>query len=91
MKKYTPFQRAVWIACMAIPKGQTRSYGWIAARIGRPKAVRAVGTAIGKNPFAPTVPCHRVIQSDGTIGNFSGPGGVRTKIKLLRKEKTPGY
>jgi len=91
MKKYTPFQRAVWTACMAIPKGQTRSYKWIAERIGRPKAVRAVGAALGKNPFAPTVPCHRVIRADGTLGGFSAPGGLKSKIKLLKKEKTPGY
>ena len=91
MKKYTPFQRAVWTACMAIPKGETRSYGWVAARIGRPKAVRAVGAALGKNPFAPAVPCHRVIRSDGTLGGFSAPGGLKSKVKLLRKEKAPGY
>jgi O-6-methylguanine DNA methyltransferase len=91
MKKYTPFQRAVWLACMEIPRGQTRSYGWIAKRIGRPGAVRAVGTALGKNPFAPLVPCHRVIKSDGTLGGFSAPGGIKTKIKLLRKEKAPGF
>ncbi|OGS06581.1 MAG: 6-O-methylguanine DNA methyltransferase [Elusimicrobia bacterium RIFOXYA12_FULL_51_18] len=91
MKKYTPFQRAVWLACMTIPKGQTRSYKCIAERIGRPKAFRAVGSALGKNPFAPTVPCHRVIKSDGTLGGFSAPGGLKTKTKLLKKEKAPGY
>jgi len=91
MKNYTPFQRAVWLACMTIPKGQTRSYKWIAERIGRPKAFRAVGTALGKNPFAPAVPCHRVIKSDGTLGGFSAPGGLESKTKLLKKEKTPGY
>jgi O-6-methylguanine DNA methyltransferase len=86
MKNYTPFQQAVWLACMSIPEGQTRSYKWIAERIGRPGAVRAVGTALGKNPFAPTVPCHRVISSDGTLGGFSAPGGLKAKRKLLRKE-----
>ena len=86
MKEYTPFQRAVWLACMSIPKGQTRNYKWIAEKIGRPGAFRAVGTALGKNPFAPIVPCHRVIASDGTIGGFSAPGGLKAKLRLLRKE-----
>ena len=72
---------------MSIPPGQTRSYKWIAEKIGRPCAVRAVGSALGKNPFAPVVPCHRVIKSDGTLGGFSAPGGVKAKIKLLKKEK----
>ena len=87
MKAYTPFQQAVWLACMTIPEGQTRSYKWIAESIGRPGAVRAVGSALGRNPFAPIVPCHRVIKSDGTPGGFSGPGGLKTKIELLKKEK----
>lgn len=87
MKEYTPFQQAVWKACMKIPAGQTRSYKWIARQIGRPGAVRAVGTALGRNPFAPAVPCHRVIRSDGTLGGFSAPGGLKTKLKLLQKEK----
>jgi methylated-DNA-[protein]-cysteine S-methyltransferase len=86
MKEYTPFQRAVWKACMRIPAGQTRSYKWIAEMIGRPGAVRAVGSALGRNPFAPVVPCHRVIRSDGTPGGFSAPGGVKAKLKLLQKE-----
>jgi O-6-methylguanine DNA methyltransferase len=87
MKGYTPFQRAVWKACMTIPSGETRSYKWIAEKIGRPGSVRAVGNALGKNPFAPLVPCHRVIRSDGSPGGFSGPGGTRAKIGLLKKEK----
>ena len=86
-KAYTPFQRAVWLACMSIPKGQTRSYKWLAEKIGRPRAVRAVGSALGKNPFAPLVPCHRVIKSDGTPGGFSAAGGLKAKIRLLKKEK----
>lgn len=90
MKAYTPFQQAVWRACMEIPAGQTRSYKWIAARIGRPGAVRAVGSALGKNPFAPAVPCHRVVKSDGSIGGFSGPGGVKAKLKLLESERRAG-
>ena len=91
MKSYTPFQQAVWRACMGIPKGQTRSYQWIASEIGKPGATRAVGSALGKNPFAPIVPCHRVIKSDGTIGGFSGLGGLAAKRCLLRKEKAPGF
>ena len=87
MKDYTPFQQAVWRACMAISAGQTRSYKWIAEKIGKPGAMRAVGSALGKNPFAPVVPCHRVIKSDGTMGGFSAPGGVKAKIELLKKEK----
>lgn len=87
MKAYTSFQQAVWRACMSIPAGQTRSYKWIAEKIGKPGATRAVGSALGKNPFAPVVPCHRVIKSDGTMGGFSAPGGVKAKIELLKKEK----
>lgn len=86
MKAYTPFQQAVWKACMSIPAGQTRSYKWIAERIGKPGAVRAVGSALGKNPFAPAVPCHRVIKSDGGLGGFSAAGGRAAKLRLLRKE-----
>ena len=87
MKSYTHFQQAVWRACMRIPAGQTRSYKWIAEKIGKPGATRAVGTALGRNPFAPVVPCHRVIKSDGTPGGFSAPGGTKAKLKLLKKEK----
>lgn len=90
MKRYTPFQQAVWKACMGIPAGQTRSYKWIAQRIGRPGAVRAVGGALGANPFAPLVPCHRVIKADGTPGGFSAPGGVKAKLRLLEKERRAG-
>lgn len=87
MKKHTPFRQAVWKACMSIPEGRTRSYKWLAQRIGKPGAARAVGSALGKNPFAPVVPCHRVIRSDGSPGGFSAPGGVNSKLKLLKKEK----
>lgn len=87
MKAYTAFQQAVWRACMRIPAGQTRSYKWIAEQIGKPGAVRAVGSALGRNPFAPLVPCHRVIKADGTLGGFSAPGGLKAKLALLKKEK----
>jgi len=81
----TPFQTAVWEALTHIPEGRVTSYGAIAAYLGT-GAVRAVGTAVGKNPDAPTVPCHRVVRQDGTIGNYSGGEGVATKIRLLTQE-----
>lgn len=66
----TPFQLKVWKALLAIPRGQTRSYGEIARSIGKPKAFRAVGTACGRNPVPFLIPCHRVIQSSGGLGGF---------------------
>jgi O-6-methylguanine DNA methyltransferase len=85
-KEYgTPFQREVWEALRRIPKGSITTYGAIAKYLGRPRAVRAVGTAVGRNPFAPEVPCHRVVRADGTIGNYSAGNGVATKIALLEK------
>lgn len=86
MERYTPFQRKVWLACARIPKGETRTYGELAREIGCPGAARAVGTALSKNPFAPTVPCHRVICKSGAMGGFSAPGGVKAKLKLLERE-----
>jgi O-6-methylguanine DNA methyltransferase len=76
----TEFEQAVWLKALEIPRGEVRPYGWIAAEIGRPKAVRAVGTALGHNPFPLIVPCHRVVRSDGTIGQYSlgGPANKRT-------------
>ena len=76
----TDFERDVWTKALEIPRGEVRPYGWIAAEIGRPKAVRAVGTALGHNPVPLIVPCHRVVRSDGLIGNYSlgGPGNKRT-------------
>ncbi len=82
----TEFQKKVWKALLEIPKGEVKTYSWIAKKIGRPKAVRAVGSAVGKNPFAPEVPCHRVIRSDGKLGGYSGEGGLKTKKALLKKE-----
>ncbi len=74
------FERAVWLKALEIPRGEVRPYGWIAAEIGRPKAVRAVGTALGHNPVPLIVPCHRVVRSDGMIGQYSlgGPDNKRT-------------
>ena len=82
----TEFQKSVWRELLNITRGQTISYSELAKRIGRPNAVRAVANAVGKNPFAPVVPCHRVICSDGSIGGYSGKGGVDTKKKLLKME-----
>jgi methylated-DNA-[protein]-cysteine S-methyltransferase len=81
----TEFQRKVWEKVREIPCGELRSYKWIAGEIGNPKAVRAVGNAVGKNPVPPIVPCHRVIRSDGTLGGFSS--GIALKKWLLKLEK----
>jgi O-6-methylguanine DNA methyltransferase len=86
MHKYPLFYQKVWRACAEIPAGKTMTYGELARKIGAPGAARAVGQALGKNPFAPVVPCHRVIRADGSMGGYSGPGGVRTKIRMLKKE-----
>jgi O-6-methylguanine DNA methyltransferase len=78
------FERAVWLKALEIPRGEVRPYGWIAAEIGRPKAVRAVGTALGHNPVPLIVPCHRVVRSDGMIGQYSlgGPENKRTILSV---------
>lgn len=81
----TPFQQAVWEAIRQIPTGRVTTYGDIAAYLGT-KAVRAVGTAAGRNPNAPQVPCHRVVCADGKIGKYSGPGAVKRKKELLSHE-----
>lgn len=81
---YSDFDVAVWKCAMRIPYGQVRSYGWIAEEIGRKGAARAVGNALGRNPFAPIVPCHRVVAGDMRIGGFSG--GVELKKSLLELE-----
>lgn len=80
----TPFARKVYRAAGRIPRGQTRSYQWIAGQIGRPRAVRAVGNALKRNPFMPVVPCHRVVRSDGSLGGYAG--GLSRKRALLRRE-----
>ena len=84
--KGTPFQISVWEALKTIPRGETRTYTEIAQQIGRPNAVRAVANAIGRNPYPPRIPCHRVIRSDGTLGGYSGKGGLKTKRLLLKNE-----
>lgn len=82
----TAFQRAVWSALRAIPPGQTRTYGQLAATIGRPSAVRAVGLANGANPIAVIVPCHRVIGANGTLTGYAG--GLERKQWLLAHEQS---
>jgi methylated-DNA-[protein]-cysteine S-methyltransferase len=81
----TPFQRSVWNALLTIPFGETRSYTQIAAQIGRPKAVRAVGAANGRNPLSIVAPCHRVIGSSGALTGFAG--GLDVKARLLELER----
>ena len=89
--KGTPFKISVWEALKTIPRGETRTYLQIAQQIGKPKAVRAVANAIGKNPYAPEIPCHRVVRTDGSLGGYSGTGGIETKIRLLRNEGVSRY
>ena len=84
--KGTKFQKKVWNYLKTIKKGSVKSYKEVAIGINRPKSARAVANAVGKNPFAPKIPCHRVIRSDGSLGGYSGKGGVKTKRKLLKKE-----
>ncbi len=67
----SPFEQAVWMKATEIPRGEVRPYGWVAAEIGRPKAVRAVGSALGRNPVPLVIPCHRVVRTDGTIGEYA--------------------
>ena len=81
----TPFQRRVWRAISMVPKGRVTTYGAIAKYINS-RAYQAVGSAVGKNPYAPMIPCHRVVNSDGKIGGYSGKGGIDRKIELLKSE-----
>ena len=83
----TKFQIKVWKYLISIPKGSIRTYKQVAIAIKCPKAARAVANACAKNPYAPKIPCHRVIRSDGGLGGYSGRGGIRQKRKLLRSEK----
>lgn len=80
----TPFRRQVWLATREIPYGESRSYAWVAGRLGNPKACRAVGQALGKNPLPIIVPCHRVLASGGALGGFSD--GLAIKCRLLKLE-----
>ncbi len=85
LRSVTTFQREVLEHTAAIPRGEIRSYGWLARRAGSPKAARAVGQTMARNPVPLVIPCHRVVRSDGRIGNY-GLGGVHNKQILLRVE-----
>jgi len=85
--KGTKFQLKVWNYLKKIPRGKVKSYLEVAKGIGKPKAFRAVANAVGKNPYPPLIPCHRVIRSDGSLGGYSGKGGIKEKRRLLLKEK----
>jgi len=84
LKKGTEFQQRVWTVCQQIPFGEIRSYKWVADKIGKPKAIRAVGYALSKNPFPIVIPCHRIIRKDGKLGGFSC--GLEVKRELLMLE-----
>lgn len=86
MSNVPPFHRRVYEVARAIPPGHTLTYGEVAARIGEPGAARAVGQALGHNPFAPVVPCHRVLAVGARSGGFSAGGGVATKLRMLQIE-----
>jgi methylated-DNA-[protein]-cysteine S-methyltransferase len=95
MEGVPPFHQRVYEIARAIPPGRTLTYGEVAAQLGDPGAARAVGQALGHNPFAPVVPCHRVLAAGTRSGGFSAEGGVATKLKMLEIEKaqlgaTPG-
>ena len=85
--KGTKFQLKVWKYLKTIPKGKVKTYKQVAISIKSPKSARAVANACAKNPYAPKIPCHRVIRSDGALGGYSGRGGIKQKLKLLRSEK----
>jgi O-6-methylguanine DNA methyltransferase len=85
LRGLSEFERAVLMKALEIPGGEVRPYSWIAREIGHPEAVRAVGTALGKNPVPLLIPCHRVVRADGTLGQYS-LGGSRVKRALLEVE-----
>lgn len=86
-EQVTPFQRDVYIAALGVKPGEMRSYGQLTLAIGQPiAAARAVGTALGQNPWPLLVPCHRFVGADGKMTGFSAPGGISTKLKLLALE-----
>ena len=89
MKKLstTKFQLKVWNYLKTIPKGEVKTYKQVAIAIKSPKSARAVANACAKNPYSPKIPCHRVIRSDGSLGGYSGKGGIKKKKRLLEIEK----
>jgi methylated-DNA-[protein]-cysteine S-methyltransferase len=87
MEHVSAFDRQVYEVARTIPPGKTLTYGEVAARLGHPGAAREVGQALGRNPFAVIVPCHRVVAAGGRTGGFSATGGVTTKLRLLEIER----
>ena len=85
--KGSKFQLKVWNYLKKIPKGHVKTYKEVAIAIKSPKSARAVANACGKNPYPPKIPCHRVIRSDGSLGGYSGKGGIQQKRRLLKSEK----
>ena len=85
----SPFFGAAWVACRGIPPGETRSYQWLAEAAGNPRASRAAGQAMAKNPFPLIIPCHRVVGSSGGLHGY-GAGGVGVKARLLEMERNRG-
>tara|TARA_B110000014_G_C20101964_1_gene578628 strand:- start:629 stop:904 length:276 start_codon:yes stop_codon:yes gene_type:complete len=84
--KGSKFQIKVWNYLKKIPKGKVKTYKQVAIAINSPKSARAVANACARNPYAPKIPCHRVIRSDGGLGGYSAKGGVRTKKMMLKNE-----
>ena len=82
--KGTKFQKKVWNYLRTIRKGTVKTYKQVAIAINKPKSARAVANAIGKTPFGAKIPCHRIIRSDGSLGGYSGKGGLKTKKLLLK-------
>jgi methylated-DNA-[protein]-cysteine S-methyltransferase len=82
----SPFFASAWESCRTIPPGETRSYAWLAAAAGSPRAARGAGQAMARNRVALLVPCHRVIAADGGLGGFGGSQGLSMKVRLLRLE-----
>jgi methylated-DNA-[protein]-cysteine S-methyltransferase len=91
MQGLPAFHCRVYELARGIPPGETTTYGGLAARLGEPGAARAVGQAMGSNPFPLIVPCHRVLPAGGGLGGFSLPGGAATKRRLLEIERAPGF
>jgi methylated-DNA-[protein]-cysteine S-methyltransferase len=91
MRRVPWFDRRVYEVARTIAPGRTLSYGEIAERLGDRRRARAVGRALGRNPFPIVVPCHRVVAAGGKVGGFSAPGGTATKRRLLAIEGAPGH
>lgn len=87
LDRISPFGRKVLRACRKIDFGQKSTYGELARQVGSPKAARAVGGVLARNPIPLIIPCHRVLRADGGLGGFSAPGGTATKHKMLRHEQ----